>query len=419
MSYLVINGGKPLEGEVSVHGSKNAVLPILAATLLNRGINVIHNCPRLKDVEISLEILRHLGCTVTRDGDTVTVCSKNACGDHIPVELMRRMRSSIVFMGAILARMQSAVMSMPGGCEIGLRPIDLHLKAFRTLGVDVVEEQGEIRCRMQKIIPQTIQLELPSVGATENIMLLSCVADGVTVINNAAREPEIIDLQNYLNAIGACVTGAGTDTVKIRGVSRLHDGEHTIIPDRIVASTYLACAMTTGGTVTLNRVIPAHISAMIATLRECGAHIFLGRQSVTIRAPHTALPVRTIRTAPYPGFPTDAQSILLSVLAVSRGTSIIKENIFEGRFRHAFELNRMGADIEVEGRLAVVRGVRRLYGCSVMACDLRSGAALVAAGLGAHGTTTVGNVHYIDRGYEQLERELRTLGADIERVESL
>lgn len=417
MAYINVTGGRPLEGKVEVQGSKNAVLPILAATLLNGGKSVIHHCPDLSDVRISLDILRFLGCDVTFENGTVTVDSTLVENNYIPDELMRQMRSSIVFLGAILARKQSAVMSHPGGCEIGPRPIDLHLKAFREMGIRVDEAQGFIYCEAKRPKSTCLHLAFPSVGATENILLTAAMAEGTTVLNNAAREPEIVDLQNFLNAMGANVRGAGGDVIRITGVPALHDAEHTVIADRIVASTYLAAALSAGGMVEIAGVVPRHYSAFIAIARDCGAHILTRRDTIVVSAPQAVLPIDIVQTAPYPGFPTDAQSLLMSVLSCARGTSIIRETIFEGRFRHAAELARMGADIRVTGKTAVIRGVQRLSGCAVDACDLRSGAALVVAGLGADGQTRVGQVHHIDRGYERLEDDLRALGAEIERVE--
>lgn len=417
MAYIQVTGGHPLEGKVEVHGSKNAVLPILAATLLNGGKSVIHHCPDLSDVRISLEILQFLGCSVTFENGTVTVDSTHVENNYIPDELMRQMRSSIVFLGAILARKQSAVMSYPGGCEIGPRPIDLHLKAFRELGIRVDEAQGFVYCEAKQPKPTCLHLDFPSVGATENILLTAALAEGTTVLTNAAREPEIVDLQNFLNAMGAKIRGAGGDVIRITGVGQLHDTEYTVIPDRIVASTYLAAALSAGGMVEIAGINPRHISAFIAIARECGARILTRRDSIVVAAPQVILPIDIVHTSPYPGFPTDAQSLLMSVLACARGTSIIRETIFEGRFKHAAELARMGADIRVTGKSAVIRGVRELSGCSVDACDLRSGAALVVAGLRANGITKVGNVFHIDRGYESLESDLRALGAEIERVE--
>ncbi len=417
MECIKLSGGNRLYGAVDIQGSKNAVLPVLAATILNGGKNVIHNCPDLSDVRTTVEILKFLGCSVEREGGTITVDSSHLTNNFIPHELMNKMRSSIIFMGAIIARQKSAVMSFPGGCELGPRPIDLHIKALRALGVDVKESHGYIHCNADKIAPTQIQLDFPSVGATENIMLVSVLSDGVTTIVNAAREPEIVDLQTYLNAMGAKVSGAGTGVISIRGVKTLTDAEHSVIPDRIVASTFMTAAAITGGTIEVKKVIPQHFSAVTAVLKECGATVHTKKNSVIVTGPKRVRSVDIIRTSPYPGFPTDAQSVILSLLAVSGGTSIVKETIFENRFKHAAELLKMGADINVDGKVAIIRGVPRLTGSKVYACDLRSGAGLVIAGLRAEGETTIFNVEFIDRGYQNLHAELKKLGANIARVE--
>lgn len=417
MSVIKIRGGRPLSGSIAVQGAKNAVLPILAACVINGGRSVIHNCPRLTDVEISLDILRHLGCEVNFEDGTVIVDSSNITEYSIPDELMRSMRSSVIFMGALLNRKGRACASYPGGCNLGHRPIDLHLKAFRKLGIIIEEDHGNIHCTSYGLTPCQIFLEFPSVGATENIMLAACRGKGTTTIINAAREPEIVDLQEFLNSMGADVRGAGTDVIEIRGVLEFHDCEHTVIPDRIAAATYMAAVTVAGGRAEIKNVIPNHISAFIAVMRECGASVTVRDNSVFISAPKYIRPVKMINTLPYPGFPTDAQSLVMTVMSVARGTCIIKENIFGGRFTHAGELARMGADISIADKIAVVRGVRSLSGCDVSAADLRSGASLAVAALGALGETTISNVCYIDRGYENFEQTLRGLGADIERVD--
>ena len=417
MEVIKINGGKPLSGSTDIQGAKNSVLPILAASIINGGRSVIHNCPDLTDVRIAIEILKHLGCSVDFENGTVTIDSSDLKEYTIPEELMRAMRSSVIFTGALISRMKKAKTSYPGGCNLGHRPIDLHLNAFKKLGIIIEEEHGSILCSADKISPCAIFLEFPSVGATENIMLASCAGCGTTTIINAAREPEIADLQNFLNSMGADVRGAGTDVIEIHGVSEFHDCEHTVIPDRIAASTYMAAVCVTGGRVEIKGVIPNHISAFIAVMRECGASVTVRENSVFISAPKYIRPVKMINTMPYPGFPTDAQSIIMSVMAFARGVGIIKENIFEGRFSHAGELSRFGADISIADKIAVVRGVRNLSGCRVQAADLRSGAALAVAALGIDGETFISNVHYIDRGYENFEHTLSALGADIERIE--
>lgn len=417
MSVIKIRGGRPLSGSISVQGAKNAVLPILAASIINGGRSVIHNCPDLTDVRISIEILRHLGCEVSFENNTVTVDSSDITGCSVPDELMRAMRSSVIFTGALLNRIGKAQISYPGGCNLGHRPIDLHLKAFGKLGIMIEEEHGSMRFTADNITPCQIFLEFPSVGATENIMLASCRGSGTTTIINAAREPEIVDLQAFLNSMGTRIKGAGTDVIEIQGVSEFHDCEHTVIPDRIAASTYMAAVVMAGGNAEIKNVIPNHISAFIAVMRECGASVIVRDNSVLIYAPKYIRPVRMINTLPYPGFPTDAQSLVMTVMSVARGTCMIKENIFGGRFTHAGELARMGADISIADKIAVVRGVRSLSGCDVSAADLRSGASLAVAALCAKGETTISNICYIDRGYENFEQALRSLGADIERVD--
>lgn len=417
MSKIIIEGGRKLEGLVRIHGSKNAVLPILAATVLNGGINVIRDCPKLKDVYSSIDILKGLGCSVEWEGSTVIVDSRNITTHFIPEALMREMRSSIIFLGAIVSRCRRATISMPGGCELGPRPIDLHLKAFRQLGISVNESHGYITCSVENITCDDIHLDFPSVGATENIMLVASLAKGTTTITNAAKEPEIVDLQNYLNKMGAKIYGAGTAVITIEGVESLGNVEHTVIPDRIVASSYLSAAAITGGRVTITNVMPSHIHSITSVLKDCGCKIWQDSNSITIEAAGRPRPVDFLRTLPYPGFPTDAQSPIMSVLSVATGTSIIAENMFENRFKHVTELNRMGADIKVDGRIAVVRGVKCLSGAKTTATDLRGAAALIIAGLNAEGTTEVDGLCHLDRGYENFEVGLKRLGADIKRMD--
>ncbi len=416
MDKLVIEGGRPLEGRIYVHGAKNAVLPILAATVLNGGINIIHDCPDLKDVRSTVNILRHLGCEVRREGETLIVNSADIKTYEIPEKLTHEMRSSVIFLGAVLARFGKAVTSLPGGCELGPRPIDLHLKAFRQLGAQIDEEHGYIRCQCDRIVPAAVHLDFPSVGATENIMLISVLADGVTYITNAAKEPEIVDLQKYLNAMGAKVSGAGTSAVRIEGVKKLSSAEHRVIPDRIVAATYLACGAAAGGTLELENVQPEHMEAFLAVAEEYGAKTYLSPGRIVQVAPKRLKPVKMVRTQPHPGFPTDAQSPLMAALTVAEGTSIFVENIFESRYKHVYELCRMGADITVDGRMAVVRGVESLGGANVSAMDLRGGAALVVAALAANGKSSISEVCHIDRGYANLEHTLAGVGARIARV---
>lgn len=416
MSRFVIAGGNKLRGQIRVDGAKNAALPILAATILNGGKNIIHDCPNIKDVEVSLKILELLGCTVERNGTTVIVDSSTVNNYHITDNLTREMRSSFIFLGAMLSRCKKATLSYPGGCEIGPRPIDLHLKALRQLGVKIHEEHGYIYCDATKLVSGDINLNFPSVGATENIMLAAIKAKGITIIRNAAKEPEIIDLQNYLNGMGAKISGAGTGVIMIQGVDKLNDVEHRVIPDRIAASTYLTAAAITGGNIELTNVNPEHIQAVIAVLKECGCRIKQGKDTIYLSRTSLLRPVDVIRTLPYPGFPTDMQAPMMSLLTLAEGTSIVSETIFENRYKHVEELIRMGADIMVDGRVAVIRGVKKLTGAEVRAKDLRGGAALVLAGLAAEGLTVVEGIHHVDRGYDRLEEKLRLLGADLKRM---
>ncbi|MGI5971612.1 MAG: UDP-N-acetylglucosamine 1-carboxyvinyltransferase [Oscillospiraceae bacterium] len=416
MSKFLINGNKPIRGEVDVHGAKNSVLPILAATLLCGGESVIVNCPDLTDVDASVRILRHLGCTVRREGGSITVDSSTLTGCEIPDQLMREMRSSVIFLGAILARTGCAQMTYPGGCELGSRPIDLHLAALRSLGADISETDGHIRCTAANLRGCELNLKFPSVGATENIMLAACCAKGETIISNAACEPEIEDLQNFLVSQGADITGAGTPIIRIRGVSKLHGSEHKVIPDRIVAATFLCACASSGGEVLLRNVIPGHFSTVSEILAEAGCTVRIMKDSVYIKRDKRLRAVRPVMTAPYPGFPTDAQAPLMAALLRAEGTSVIVENIFENRYRHVGELLRMGADIRIEGRTAIITGVERTYGASVRATDLRGGAAMVVAALGADGESEISEVLHIDRGYDGLTESLQALGTDIKRA---
>ena len=417
MSRLILSGGRPLKGEIKVQGAKNAVLPILAATILTDEKCVIKNCPKLRDVDKTILVLRDLGCVVERDGDTVSVDAGGICDCRVCENLMREMRSSIIFLGAILTRCKCANVSMPGGCPIGLRPIDLHLKALKKLGVEISEEHGYINCHAERMKGADIHLDFPSVGATENIMLSAVCADGDTTVSNAAREPEIVDLADLLNAMGAKITGAGSSVIKIEGVKQLHGVEYSVMPDRIVAATYLAAGAITGGDITLKGAEKSHMDAMLNALSEMGAEFEFGEKTIRIKPLNEIKSIHILRTMPYPGFPTDIQSPFMAVAALGRGTSVFVENIFENRFRHVDELVRMGADIRVSGRCAVIRGVKKLYGAKVRARELRGGAALVLAGLAAEGATIVENTEYIDRGYESIEDYLSTCGADIRRID--
>lgn len=416
MSCYHIRGGRPLEGRLTVQGAKNSALPILAATLLAPGESVVENCPHLSDVDAALAILKGLGCRVWRRGDTVGVDASVLAGAEISRELMEEMRSSVVFLGAMLARMGRAALTYPGGCELGPRPIDLHLAALRTLGADIREENGLLRCTGRHMAGGEISLTIPSVGATENAMLAAVCAAGTTTITNAAREPEIVDLQGFLRAIGAKVQGAGSSVITVEGGVPLHGGSYAVMGDRIVAATYLAAAASAGGTVEVTGVDYRHLSTVSAVLREAGCDVQSGAESIRLRRDGPLQGVRPVRTAPYPGFPTDAQAPLMAALTRGKGCTVFVENIFESRYRHVDELSRMGADIRVEGRVAVVYGVPRLHGAQVRATDLRGGAALAVAALGAEGRSELAGVHHIDRGYQSLEGDLRRLGAEIRRI---
>ncbi|MCR4926253.1 MAG: UDP-N-acetylglucosamine 1-carboxyvinyltransferase [Clostridiales bacterium] len=420
MERLVIRGGKRLSGKMNVHGAKNSALPILAAALMTDDVCVIHNCPQLTDIEAAIKILEYLGCKVSRQADTVIVDSKGVNRYDIPDSLMREMRSSVVFLGSILSRMGRAQLSFPGGCEIGLRPIDLHISSIKRFGVEVKEEYGRLFFEVKgKLKATEIVLSFPSVGATENIMLTACCADGVTTVVNAAREPEISDLADFLNSCGAKIYGAGEGNLTIEGVKKLHSAEHTVIPDRIVATTYMCCAAVTNGSILIDNIVPSHLGLVLPTLEEMGCFISIDEKSnaLMITAPPKLRRIKNIVTMPHPGFPTDAQAPLMAVASVAQGTSVFVENIFESRYKHASELARLGAKIKVEGKVAIVEGVECLSGASVMATDLRGGASLVIAGLCAKGKTEISNVYHIDRGYEELERQLRLVGADIKRKE--
>ncbi len=417
MDKLVINGSRRLTGEIEVHGSKNSVLPILAACVLSQGVNVIHNCPMLSDVDAAVKILVELGCKVEREGHTVSVDSSDISSFEISDSLMREMRSSVIFLGAILGRTGKAVLSTPGGCEIGLRPIDMHISAMEQLGASVDEEHGRLHFECKdRLHGAKVILPFPSVGATENIMIASCVAKGITVITNAAREPEISDLADFLNACGAKIHGAGDSTVVIEGVEKLNAATHTVIPDRIAASTYLLAGAITHGRVCIKEIIPAHLGALIPVLKQAGCDISVSNRWICISSPPRLSRVKTVRTMPYPGFPTDVQAPLIAMLSVADGTSVVVENIFECRYKHVSELIRLGAKINVEGRTAVIEGVPYLTGASVVAPDLRGGFALVLAGLAAKGETVISGVEHIDRGYEKPEELLSMLGADIKRI---
>lgn len=416
MEKLVIEGGRPLSGAIKIHGAKNAALPILAAGMMAEGTITIHNVPDLSDIQVMTGILRALGCRTEHQGDTVTVNTSTANSSHIPESLMSQMRSSIFLMGPLLARFGKVQVYQPGGCAIGDRKIDLHLRGLATLGATIEESGNTIVCTAAKLRGAEIVLDFPSVGATENIMMAAAMAEGMTTISNAAREPEIQDLQNFLNKMGAKIIGAGTDTITIEGVSQLTPCTYRIIPDRIVAGTMMIAAAVTRGTITLENVCAAHLTSAIHVLKRAGVQIAINGDIINVSCLTRPKAVERIVTSPHPSFPTDLQSQIMVLLSLADGLSIVKETVFESRFKHVDELTRMGSDIRVDLNSAFIRGVPRLYGATVEATDLRAGAALVIAGLAAQGTTVIEQIHHIDRGYDRIEHMLSHLGASIHRV---
>lgn len=415
MDKLVIEGGRPLSGSIRIHGAKNAALPIMAACLLTEGKVKLRNVPRLLDIDVMLGILDRLGCTVVQKEDTVFVDTVGVDSSHVPEDLMKQMRSSIFLMGPLLARFGEVCIYQPGGCAIGERKIDLHLRGLQALGAEIEESHNQIWCRASRLRGNEIHLDFPSVGATENIMMAATLAEGTTTITNAAREPEIQDLQNFLNAMGANVIGAGTDVITIRGVRALEPCDYEIIPDRIVAGTALIAAAATRGTVTLTHCNPSHLTALFHVLRRAGVQIGTCDDIITVSSSGRPKSIERIVTSPYPSFPTDLQSQVMVLLSLADGLSLMKETVFEGRFKHVDELVRMGADISVDLNTAFIRGVPRLYGATVEATDLRAGAALVIAGLAAQGKTVVEQVHHIDRGYDRIEVMFKRLGGVMHR----
>lgn len=415
MEKLVIEGGKPLSGSVRIHGAKNAALPVLAACMMASGVHRIGNVPDLLDIHVMLDILRALGCKAELKDDVVSLETSTAHSSHVPEELMTQMRSSIFLMGPLLSRFGHVQVYQPGGCAIGERKIDLHLKGLQALGATIEESGNTITCRADRLVGADITLDFPSVGATENIMMAAALAEGVTTISNAAREPEIQDLQNFLNAMGARMIGAGTDTITIEGVARLAPRAYRVIPDRIVTGTLMVAAAATRGNVTLENVCPAHLTSVIHVLKRAGVQIAIDDDIMFISCSSRPKAVERIITSPHPSFPTDLQAQMMVLLSLADGISVMKETVFEGRFKHVDELTRMGADIRVDLSSAFIRGVSRLYGATVEATDLRAGAALVIAGLAANGTTIVEQVHHIDRGYDRIENMFGRLGAKIER----
>ena len=413
MDIWRIRGGRRLDGVCCVQGSKNASLPILAASMLAPAESELQNVPQLRDIDAALRILRHLGCAAEQRDHEVNIDARGLVRSTIPHRLMLEMRSSVIFMGALLARCGEARLSPPGGCQLGRRPIDLHLMALRELGADIEESGDEILCRARELRGAEIPLPFPSVGATENIMLAATAARGETVIRGAAREPEIVALQSYLRKLGCAVSGAGTDTITVGALRPAAAVRHRIIADRIVAATMACAAAAAGGSVELRGVDPEHFSTVLHFLKQAGCDIMIENRSVRLRSSGRLRAAGEIRTEPYPGFPTDAQPVLMAALLKAKGRSVIHETIFENRFRQVPELRRLGADIGLSGRTAEIRGVDRLQGTLLRATDLRGGAAMITAGLAAEGETVVMDEGHVRRGYEQLDVRLRALGAEI------
>ena len=416
MAKIIVRKSNPLNGSVRIDGAKNAVLPIIAATLLAKGKSVLREVPNLKDVHVISDLLRHLGAEVEYEGTTLTVDATNLTTYDAPYELVRKMRASFLVMGPLLARFNQTKISMPGGCAIGTRPIDLHLKGFKALGADVVMDHGFVEAKTDKLVGTKLYLDFPSVGATENIMMAAVLAEGTTIIENAAEEPEIVDLANFLNEMGADVKGAGTNTIRIKGVKELTATEHDVIPDRIEAATFMVAAAMTKGDITVENVILEHLKPVTAKLREAGCEVIEMDNSIRVIGPEK-LKAIDIKTLPHPGFPTDVQAQFMAMLTVSKGTGVVIETVFENRFMHVAEFNRMGANIKIEGRSAIVEGVEKLYGAKVNATDLRAGAALILCGLIAEGETEIGEIYHIQRGYVDIDKKITALGGNIEIVE--
>jgi UDP-N-acetylglucosamine 1-carboxyvinyltransferase len=413
---FIVQGGETLSGKIKVQGSKNSSLPILAATIINGRKNIICDVPQIKDIEVMGKILSYLGTNIVKKGNIIEIDSENVNSFEVPEQLMREMRSSIVLMGALLGRFGKAKVSYPGGCEIGPRPIDLHLKGLSLMGVNFSEGHGFLYAKTNGLKGADIHLDFPSVGATENLMLAGALAKGTTVIRNVAKEPEIVDLQNFLNRMGAHIKGAGTDTIKIEG-SQIQDlkpvNDYTVIPDRIAAGTYLVAGAITRGRILLTNVITEHLEPILAKLRETGCVINTRNGQIELYVDKPLVSLDSLRTLPYPGFPTDMQAPMMALLATVEGTSILTETIFENRFKHAQELRRMGANISINGNTAIIKGVNKLTGAIVEAKDLRAGAALILAALAAEGETVVEGACHVERGYEDIVGNLAALGAKI------
>lgn len=416
MKEYIINGGQTLDGTLEIKGAKNSILPLMAASILTDEITVLHNCPMISDIEVMISILGGLGSKIIRNGRDIIIDNSATDKSEIPTSLAKELRSSVFLLGSLLSRHKRAKVAYPGGCDIGLRPIDIHIAGLRELGVEIQEQGGYILCNFQNAKCADIVLDLPSVGATENMMLASVFIKGKSIIRNCAKEPEIVDLQRFLNLMGAKIRGAGSSVIVVEGVDKLHGVEYTPIPDRIVAGTYLIAAAMCGGNVELSGVNPEHISSLISKLSKTTCKVHIKDDKILIKSKGRQKSLECVETMYYPGFPTDLQSQIMAMQTVSRGTSVIVENIFETRFKTASQLKKLGADITVKGRVAVIRGVKELIGAEVVANDLRGGASLVLAGLVANGTTAVKDIHHIDRGYEDMSVELSKLGANVRRI---
>jgi len=415
MDKLLITGGRRLEGEIAISGAKNAALPILCAALLTSEPVTITNVPNLNDVRTLLQLLGTMGVKTRHEGDTVHLDASTITDPTASYELVKTMRASVLVLGPLTARLGEAKVSLPGGCGIGARPVDQHIKGLQAMGAEVRVEHGYMLASAKRLKGARIVTDMVTVTGTENLLMAACLADGETIIENAAREPEVVDLANCLIAMGAQISGAGTDIIRVRGVERLHGATHRVMPDRIETGTYLCAAAVTGGDVRLTKTSSAYLDAVVDKLMDAGCEICIEREAIHIKAPQRLNAV-SIRTAPYPAFPTDMQAQFMAINAVANGTGVIRETIFENRFMHAVELQRLGADIRIDGNTAVVTGRDKLQGASVMATDLRASASLVIAGLVAEGDTLIDRIYHLDRGYEYLEAKLSALGAQIQRV---
>ena len=418
MDRIVITGGRPLKGRVTATGSKNAALPILASSLLGGGECLLANLPQVRDVATMNTLLSLLGASVKVDGSRVAIDTTSIRSTEAPYDLVKTMRASVLVLGPLLARFGEATVSLPGGCAIGLRPVNLHLQGLQKLGATICLDHGYIRARASRLRGGHIDLELPTVTGTENLMMAACLADGVTIINNAAKEPEIVDLAMFLVKRGARISGAGSERITVEGVRSLHGTEHTVMADRIETGTYLMAGAITGGDVQVDSCVPEHLKSVISKLRECGACVYENGNSIRLKAPQR-MQALDVHTDPYPGFPTDLQAQMMAVLCRAEGTSVLTETVFEGRFLHVLELQRMGASITVDGSRAMVKGFAKLTGAPVMASDLRASAGLILAGLAAEGETQVSRIYHLERGYERIEDKLQKLGALIQRVPAL